>query len=403
VPDSVVAAYGGAPLKFGADYFIPKPFDPRALWWVAPAVAQAAMRSGVARREVDIVEYRETLVSRSSNAAYSIMRNISRAAAKAPQRIVFPHAANPKILRAVTQILEEGIARPILLGRPTEIETMCKDLDLPILDDVDVVDPRTSDAVPGYAQRLFDLRQRKGMTLPMAKNLVTKSNYYASLMVERGHADGMVTGLMLNYPESVRPALQVMGLLPQVKVAVGMYMMVLKNSVKFFGDTVFNIDPDAEALADITVQMSDAVGALGVGPRVAMISYSNFGSVEHPEVRKIQRALDIVRDRRPDLEIDGEMRPEIALDPERRREHYPFSRLTRSANVLVFPSLAAGNAAYQTLKALGGASAVGPIILGVAHPIAALPIDASVDDIVNITAHVVTSAQRLAQPTPLRA
>jgi malate dehydrogenase (oxaloacetate-decarboxylating)(NADP+) len=403
VPDSVVAAYGGAPLKFGADYFIPKPFDPRALWWVAPAVAQAAMRSGVARREVDIVEYREALVSRSSNAAYSIMRNISRAAAKAPQRIVFPHAANPKILRAVTQILEEGIARPILLGRPAEIETVSKDLDLPILDDVDIIDPRTSDVVPGYAQRLFDLRQRKGMTLAMAKNLVTKSNYFASLMVERGHADGMVTGLMLNYPESVRPALQVMGLLPQVRVAVGMYMMVLKNSVKFFGDTVFNIDPDAETLADITVQMSDAVGALGVGPRVAMISYSNFGSVEHPEIRKIQRALEIVRDRRPDLEIDGEMRPEIALDPERRREHYPFSRLTRSANVLVFPSLAAGNAAYQTLKALGGASAVGPIILGVAHPIAALPIDASVDDIVNITAYVVTSAQRLAQPTPLRA
>jgi malate dehydrogenase (oxaloacetate-decarboxylating)(NADP+) len=208
---------------------------------------------------------------------------------------------------------------------------------------------------------------------------------------------------MLNYPESVRPALQVLGLLPGVKVAVGMYMMVLKNSVKFFGDTVFNIAPDAEALADITVQMADAVTALGVGPRVAMISYSNFGSVEHPEVRTVQRALDLVRDRRPDLEIDGEMRPEIALDPARRREHFPFSRLTRSANVLVFPSLAAGNAAYQTLKALGNASAVGPIILGVGHPVAALPLDATVEDIVNITAYVVMSAQRLAQPAPLRA
>jgi malate dehydrogenase (oxaloacetate-decarboxylating)(NADP+) len=403
VPDSVVAAYGGTVIKFGPDYIIPKPFDPRALWWVAPAVAAAAMASGVARVQVDINEYRETLVSKSSNAAYSIMRNISRTAAKAPKRIVFPHASNPKILRAVQQIIEEEIAQPILLGRPAEIEQACKDNDLAILDDVEIVDPRNTAVTTSYAERLFALRQRKGMTLPMAETLVTKSNYFASLMVERGHADGMVTGLMLNYPESVRPALQVLGLLPGVKVAVGMYMMVLKNSVKFFGDTVFNIDPDAESLADITVQMADAVTALGVAPRVAMISYSNFGSVEHPEVRKIQRALEHVRDRRPDLEIDGEMRPEIALDPARRREHFPFSRLTRSANVLVFPSLAAGNAAYQTLKALGNASAVGPIILGVGHPVAALPLDATVEDIVNITAYVVMSAQRLAQPAPVRA
>jgi malate dehydrogenase (oxaloacetate-decarboxylating)(NADP+) len=403
VPDSVVAAYGGQPIKFGPDYFIPKPFDPRALWWVAPAVADAAMSSGVARVKVDIVEYREALVSRSSNAAYSIMRNISRAARTSPKRIVFPHAANPKILRAVQQIVEEGIARPVLLGRAQEIETVCKELDLAILDDVEIVDPRSSPSAPAYAERLWQLRQRKGMTQTMALNLVSKSNYFAALMVERGHAEGMVTGLMLNYPESIRPALQVLGLLPGVKVAVGMYMMVLKNSVKFFGDTVFNIDPDPDTLADITVQMADAVAQLGVGPRVALISYSNFGSVEHPEVKKIQRALEIVRDRRPDLEIDGEMRPEIALDPDKRREYFPFSRLTRSANVLVFPSLSAGNAAYQTLKALGGASAVGPIVLGIGHPVAALPLDATVEDIVNITAYVVMSAQRLAQPTPLRA
>jgi malate dehydrogenase (oxaloacetate-decarboxylating)(NADP+) len=405
VPDSVVAAYGGTPIRFGPDYFIPKPFDPRALWWVAPAVAEAAMQSGVARHKVELAEYREALVSRTSNAAYSIMRSVTRAAAKAPQRIVFPHAANPKILRAVQQILEEGTARPILLGREPEIAALCKELDVAeILDEVDIIDPRTDDSRDGYAERLFELRQRKGTTLPMAKNLVTKSNYYAAMMVERGNAEGMVTGLMLNYPESVRPALQVFGMQQGVRVAVGMYMMVLKNSVKFFGDTVFNVNPDAETLADITVQMADAVHALGVPPRVAMISYSNFGSVDHPEVRKIQHALEHVRERRPDLEIDGEMRPEVAIDPVRRREHFPFSRLSgKSANTLVFPSLAAGNAAYQTLKALGGASAVGPIILGLAHPIAALPIDATVEDIVNITAYVVTSAQRLAQPTPLRA
>src|SRR5260221_10335967 len=189
------------------------------------------------------------------------------------------------------------------------------------------------------------------MTKAMADNAVSKSNYFGSLMLEQGDADGMVTGLMLNYPESIRPALQVLGLAPGARVAVGMYMMVLQNSVMFFGDTVFNVDPDAETLADIALQIASAVRSLGVTPRVAMISYSNFGSVDHPEVKKIAKALAHVRARRPELEIDGEMRPEIALDPERRREHYPVSKLTGSANVFVFPSLSAANAAYQTLQA----------------------------------------------------
>ena len=394
VPDSVIRVYGGKTIKFGAEYFIPKPFDPRVLWWVAPAVAQAAMESGVARKKVDIGEYREQLMSKTSNAAYSIMRNVVRLARNEPKRVVFPHAANPRVLRAVQQILEEGIALPILLGRKAEIEKLSVELDLAILDKVQIIDPRTSDACSEYATRLCELRQRKGMTESMAKSMVSKSNYFGCLMVERGHADGMITGLMLNYPESIRPALQVLGLSPGVKVAAGMYMMVLKNSVKFFGDTVFNVDPNADALADITVQIADAVAALGVTPRVAMISYSNFGSVSHAEVRKIQRALAIVREVRPDLEIDGEMRPEIALDPERRREHYPFSTLTKSANVLVFSSLAAANSAYQTVKALGGASAVGPILLGMGKPFAAMPLDSTVEDIVNMTAYLVTSTER---------
>jgi malate dehydrogenase (oxaloacetate-decarboxylating)(NADP+) len=214
------------------------------------------------------------------------------------------------------------------------------------------------------------------------------------LMVECGDADGMVTGLMLNYPESIRPALQVLGLEKGVKVATGMYMMVTQNAVTFFGDTVLNSEPDAETLADIAMQMADAARGLGITPRVAMISYSNFGSVAHPDVKKVVRALEMVRAQRPDLEIDGEMRPELALDPDRRREHFPFSRLTGSANILVFPSLEAGNAAYQTLKALGGATAIGPIILGMAKPFAALPLDSTVDDIVNMTAYLVTSADR---------
>ncbi len=395
VPDSVIMAYGGKALKMGPDYFIPKPFDPRVLWWVAPAVAQAAMESGVARIKFDIAEYREKLISKGSNAAYSIMRTIGKEARQDPKRIVFPHAANPRLLRAVQQIVDEGIAKPVLLGREHEIERLCGELSLDMLQHgVEVVDPRT-ESNAAYAERLYELRQRKGLTRHAANSLVNKSDYYASIMVDQGDADGMVTGFRLNYPETVRPPLEIFGLQPGAKVAVGMYMMVLQNSVKFFGDTVFNIFPDAETLADITIQMADAVQSFGVTPRVAMISYSNFGSVRHPDVMRIQRTLELVRSLRPDLEIDGEMQPEMALLDDRRRAQYPFTRLTRAANTLVFSSLAAGNAAYQTLKVLGHASAVGPIILGVAKPVAALQNDATVDEIVNMTAHVVLRAQQL--------
>ncbi|HTJ41727.1 MAG TPA: NADP-dependent malic enzyme [Kofleriaceae bacterium] len=393
VPDSVVAAYGGKPIKFGPEYLIPKPFDPRVLWWVAPAVAGAAIESGVARLKIDVEEYRERLMSKSSNAAYSIMRGIGRAARSAPKRIVFPEASNAKLLRALQIVVDEGIARPVLLGRRPEIEAMCRDLDLDVHDRCEILDPMTAEKAGAYAEKLFTLRQRKGVTLATAKSMVAKSNIYGLMMVSEGDADGLVGGLKLTYPETVRPALQILGMAPGAKVAVGMYMMVMQNSVKFFADTVFNIDPDAEALADIAVQTSDAVAALGVRPRVAMISYSNFGAVRHPEVEKVATAIDIVRRRRPELEIDGEMQPELALSAERRAERFPFSRLTSSANVLIFKSLAAGNAAYQTLKALGGASAVGPILLGVAKPVSLVQAEDSVEDIVNMTAYTVMKAQ----------
>ncbi|HEU0036436.1 MAG TPA: NADP-dependent malic enzyme [Kofleriaceae bacterium] len=393
VPDSVIMAYGGKTLRMGPDYFIPKPFDPRVLWWVAPAVAQAAMDSGVARIKFDTGEYRERLMYKSSNAAYSIMRTITKEAQRDPKRIVFPSAANARLLRAVQQIVDEEIAKPILLGRAAEIEQLCHEMSLDLMDRIEILDPRT-ERTQRYAERLYELRQRKGLTLGAAQSLVGNSDYYAALMVERGDADGMVTGFRLNYPETVRPPLEVFGLSPGAKVAVGMYMMVLQNSVKFFGDTVFNIFPDADTLADITVQMADAVQNFGVTPRVAMISYSNFGSVRHPDVTRIHKTLEIVRKRRPQLEIDGEMQPEMALDPQKRQEAYGFSRLTRSANTLVFSSLASGNAAYQIAKVIGNASAVGPILLGVAKPVAAMQNDATVEEIVNMTSHVVLQAQQ---------
>jgi len=408
VPDSVIMAYGGKALKMGPDYFIPKPFDPRVLWWVAPAVAKAAMESGVARLQFDVADYREKLKAKGSNAAYSIMRTITKEAQRDPRRIVFPHAANPRLLRAIQQIVDVDIAKPVLLGRPKEIEKLCVEMSLDLMSKVEVIDPR---AVPhqAYAERLYELRRRKGLTQYAAQALITKSDYYAAIMVDRGDVDGMVTGLRLNYPETVRPPLEIFGLSPGAKVAVGMYMIVMKNSVKFFGDTVFNIFPDAETLANITLQMADSVQGFGITPRVAMISYSNFGSVRHPDVTRIHEALELVRNLRPDLEIDGEMQPELALDPVRRQRVYGFSRLTKSANTLVFSSLASGNAAYQIAQAVGGASAVGPILLGLAKPVAAMQNDATVDEIVNMTSHVVLRAQqlyprtqRLSGPIPLR-
>jgi len=396
VPESVIMAYGAKSLRMGPDYFIPKPFDPRVLWWVAPAVAKAAMESGVARITFDIDEYREKLMAKGSNAAYSIMRTIIKEAQRDPKRIVFPHAAHPRLLRAIQQIVDEEIAKPILLGRPAEIQAMCDEMQLDLMSRVEIIDPRSGQNAR-YSERLYELRQRKGLTPEAARALIQKSDYYGALMVDRGDADGMVTGLRLNYPETVRPVLEIFGLSPGAKVAVGMYMMVLQNAVKFFGDTVFNIFPDAEVLADITVQMADAVQGFGITPRVAMISYSNFGSVRHPDVTRIHRTIEIVRARRPDLEIDGEMQPEMALDGAIRQKEYGFSRLTRSANTLVFSSLASGNAAYQIAKTLGNASAVGPIVLGVGKPVAAMQNAATVEEIVNMTSHVVLQAQQQQQ------
>jgi malate dehydrogenase (oxaloacetate-decarboxylating)(NADP+) len=394
VPDSVIMAYGGKAMKMGPDYFIPKPFDPRVLWWVAPAVAEAAIKSGVARTKFDPGAYRESLMIKGSNAAYSIMRTIGREARRDPKRIVFPHAGQPRLLRAVQQIVDEGIAKPILLGRPDEIRQLCNEMSLDMLEHgVEVIDPRV-DPRNDYIERLYELRQRKGLTQFAAHSQIQKSDYYAAIMVDRGDADGVVSGLRLNYPETVRPMLEVFGMQPGAKVAVGMYMMVMQNSVRFFADTVFNIDPDAETLADIAMQTADAVQSFGIAPRVAMISSSNFGSVDHPGTRKIRDAIEIVRRRRPDLEIDGEMQPEMALDADRRRQHFGFSRLTRSANTLVFPYLDPANAAYQVLKVLGGASAVGPILLGLSKPCAALQNEATADDIVNMTAYVVLKAQQ---------
>jgi malate dehydrogenase (oxaloacetate-decarboxylating)(NADP+) len=346
------------------------------------------MESGAARVRLDLDEYREGLRRRLGGPRQTIMRRIIQRAQSAPRRIVFPDADNVRVLRACQIVLDQKIARPILLGRPEEIRARAADLDLE-LGGVEMEDPLASPRAAAYAEELLALRGRKGVTPTTAAQLVGRPIHYGMMMVRRGDADGLVAGLTAPYPETIRPALQILGLREGVRGATGMYMMLLKNDVKFFVDPVINIDPDAETLADLALQAADAVRGFDVVPRVAMVSFSNFGSVHHPGARKVARAVELVRARRPDLEIDGEVQADLALDKEKLREFFPFCRLTDAANVLVFPSLEAANAAYKVLAALGGASAVGPILLGLAKPVTVLPRDADVDTIVSMTAWTV--------------
>lgn len=391
VPESVAEAYGEESFRFGPDYIIPKPFDSRVLWWVAPAVAEAAMKTGVARVNIDLGEYRERLQRRLGGAHQTVMRKIVQRAKTSPRRIVFPEGDNIKVLRACEIILDEGIAKPILLGDPTHLRTRCEELDIHLESRGAVfLEPGAAQRLDHYVKDYYEGRCRKGVNQAVAQRLLKRRNYFGMAMVKHGDADGFVGGLSMPYPETIRPALQILGKRPDVKRVTGMYMMILKDNVKFFADATVNIDPDAETLADTAIQVADAARAFEIQPRIALISFSNFGSAPHPESEKSALAVDIIRQRRPELEVDGEVQADIALDAEMLKELFPFTRLTDAANVLIFPSLAAGNAAYKVLSALGGALAVGPILLGIRKPVTVLPRDVSVEMIVNMTAYTVT-------------
>jgi malate dehydrogenase (oxaloacetate-decarboxylating)(NADP+) len=400
VTERVLSAYGErAKLKFGPEYLIPTPFDERALFWVAPAVAEAAMKSGVARVPIEIDAYRERLRRRTGDAAYPITRGMIATARENARRIVFPDAANPKLLRALQVICEESICTPVLLGRRDEIAAACEANDLDLMSrDLEIIDPVQSPRYADYVAQYYALRQRKGVTMPMARKQLVRSNPFGLMMVKNGDADGLVGGLSSTYAETIRPALQILGIRPDVKVAMAMHMMVLKDGVKFFADATINIDPDAGTLADIALQTADAVAAMGVTPRVAMISFTNFGTVDHAISRKVQAALALVRAARPDLEIDGEMQADVALDRSLMETLYPFSRLTDAANVLIFPTLTSANTAYKVLQTVGGATALGPILLGVARPVTVLQAQAPVSDIVTMTAFTCVMGDRRVAP-----
>jgi malate dehydrogenase (oxaloacetate-decarboxylating)(NADP+) len=354
------------------------------------------MDSGVARMRIDLDEYRDAL-RRRVGGSHSVLRKIVARAKESPRRIVFPEGEQLSVLRACRQIVDEGIARPILLGSEREITDHIKQLDLGDLRErVEIVRPRRFEGYNRYVEEFWQMRQRKGVNIEFARRVMGRRNPFGMMMVKMGDADGLVSGLTLSFPETIRPALQIIGVRPDVKHACGMYVMFLKNGdVKVFADATVNIDPDAETLAEIAIQVADAVRDFDLIPRVAMISFSNFGSAQHPESEKVSQAVKIVNSRRPDLEIDGELQADTAVTPDELRALFPFARLTEAANVLIFPNLAAGNVAYKLVAALGGATALGPILLGVQAPITVLPRNANVETIVNMTAFTVTKAQSL--------
>lgn len=391
VPDSVIKAYGNEPLSFGPDYIIPKPLDPRVLLWEAPAVAKAAMDTGVARKTIDLGKYKERLEAKLGRSR-EIMRVIINRAISDPKKIVFPEGEEDKILRAAQIILSENIAKPILLGNPEVIRENQKRLHLE-LNGVEIVDPKNFPRLEVYIDELYNLRNRHGVTKVEARKMIQNPNYFGAMMVHFDDADGMVAGLTGHYPDTIRPALQIIRMKQGISKVSGLYIMLTEDEVYFFADTTVNIDPTAEELAEIAICTAEVAERFGVEPRIAMLSYSNFGSTPHPGSIKVQRAVEILHEKKPDLMVDGEMQANTAVNPGIIAETYPFSRLKGGANVLIFPNLESGNAAYKLVEHLGKAEAIGPILMGLQKPVHVLQRGDEVNDIVNMTAIAVMDAQ----------
>jgi malate dehydrogenase (oxaloacetate-decarboxylating)(NADP+) len=394
VPDSVIKAYGDKPIRFGKEYIIPKPFDSRVLIWEASAVAKAAVDTGVARQPIDDFDaYREHLEGLLGKSR-EIMRLVINKAKKEPKKIVYPEGWEPKIMRACQIITDEQIGHPILLGTKEFINEQGKALNVD-LSDTEIIDPDKSDKLEKYAKEFHRIRARKGMTYSEAK-IQLKGNWrlFGAMMVRMGDADGMIAGVNYNYPDTIRPALQAIPYKEDSGVIAGLYMMVFKNDVFFFADTTVNIEPTAEQLAEIAILSADEAKNFDVIPRIAMLSFSNFGSVRHPLSKKVAEATKIVKKKRPDLEIDGEMQADTAVIPEILAGTYEFSDLKGMANVLIFPNLESGNIAYKLMHRLGGAEAIGPILMGVSKSIHVLQRNCEVNDIVNMTAIAVLDAQK---------
>jgi malate dehydrogenase (oxaloacetate-decarboxylating)(NADP+) len=392
VPDSVLRVYGVGRMQFGPEYIIPKAFDSRVLVWEASAVAEAAMRTGVAQEPLNLDEYRDQLEKRLGK-AHEIMRMVAHKAQSAPQRVVFPEGDHEKILRASRILVEEKIARPILLGNEDAIRAKAAELALS-LQGIEIVDVVKSESREPYAQEYYRLRLRKGVTRHEAAELINNRNIFGSLMVHSGDADALVSGVTQHFPDTIRPALQVIKIRDDVHKVSGLYALVTrKGDMLFLADCSVNVDPSAEELAEIALCAASAARRFDVEPRVAMLSFSNFGSTKHPFCEKVRKATELVKQRDPSLMIDGEMMADTAVTPEVLERDYPFSTLRGAANVLIFPDLQSANIAYKLLIRVGGLQAIAPILMGMSKPVYLLPRDSDVEDIVNIATIAVVDAQ----------
>ena len=392
VPDSVCRAYGVDRIAFGQDYIIPKPFDPRVLVWEASAVARAAMETGVAQEPVDLEEYREQLEKRLGR-AHQVMRMIIGKARAKPKRVVFPEGEADKVLRACHILVDEKIARPILLGSEDKVRDRAAELGVS-LEGMDVVDPKSSEWREVYTQELYWLRQRRGVTLNEARRLIDNRNFFASLMVHMGNADALVSGITQQYSDTIRPALQIIKVREGARRVSGLYVVVTnKGEILCLADCAVNIEPTAEDLAEIALCSAEVARRFDVVPRIAMLSFSNFGAVNHPQCEKVRNAVALVKQRDPALVVDGEVMADVAVNAEALERDFPFSTLKGGANVLIFPNLASANMAYRLLGRVGGCETLGPIMMGMSKPAYVLPQGVEVEDIVNIAALAVVEAE----------
>ena len=394
VPDSVLRAYGKDRMSFGREYLIPKPFDYRVLLRVPVAVARAAAETGVAQEPIrDFVEYRrklENMLGRSRG----VMHDIYGRARKSPKRIVFPEGDQEKIVRAAKILIEEKIAHPILLVHRESIRETLRKYNVPE-SKVTIIDINASPDYERYTRRLHELRKRHGITMADAHRILNSRNYYAMMMLDAGDADGVIAGLRAYYPATIKPALQIVKTRPGVRHVSGAYLLMFKNRMLILADTTVNIDPDSETLAEIAEQTAETAKRFNLEPRIAMISFSNFGSTQHAHTDKVRDAVEILRSRRPDLIVEGEMQADLAVAPEIAMPDYAWSSIHGDANVLVFANLDAANAAYKLLWRLGGAEVIGPILQGISKPVHVLQRDVDVNDIVNMAAIAVLDAQEL--------
>ena len=396
VPEEVNEAYNQKNITFGRNFIIPKPLDTRLITTIAPAVAKAAMDSGVALQPItDWEEYKESLAKRLG-LNNKLLKSITEKAKGNPKKVVFAEADNYKILKAAQVVYEEGIAHPILLGKVAKIEEVAKEYNLE-LGDIPIIDPRSSkhrDKKNFYAAMLYEKRKRKGVTLAEAQEMMRSRNYFGSAMVEMGDADALISGLTRNYKNTIRPALHVIGTDDDVKKIAGMYIIFTKKGPIFFADTTVNLNPSARDIADITALTAKIVDRFKIVPKIALLSYSNFGSADGEDAIKMREAKKILEREYPDLIVDGEIQANFALNKELRNEIFPFSELARkNTNTLIFPNLAAGNIAYKLMLEMGDFESIGPILLGMKKPVHILQLGSSVREIVNMVTIAVTDAQ----------